>query len=928
MAKTDISETKKSRSKRGPYKKDSSELQLVGVDTDMTLYELTDLFYSYYRYHNEECLVDYTSFVVDPKTRKPLAVTKSLPRYSIFRRLEALRLGSRPFLSGEGIAAHKPNVSLSYFNLFTTYSVLPYKSLFTDSKFVKVLVNKKLHDVTKMSENELEEQRLQAANNPNIVDNARHSDAISDAYATLLKTSKKFSACKERFPRRVVQDGVAIALHSDLDWSPEPIDAVDLVTEPQCSWDPSLWTTFFVIKKMPSQEAAKHIREETPFWKPKALRWALETAILGATGILDRRHTANTTSIDKDKVCGENFMVQSYYANKSSRVNNIASYYGNMFVVETYMYNAKGKVDKIIFYPSSLFAGTSKEIKAARESYDSKNKDHKLDEVQNALGADVLFYRPDVFDTMSEAISVIPADRAEPTLERQRFLGHHLFSPIECIMRTDSSILNLTMLMGAPFVKNTVQGTDAQDLEDLEIAVNGDVQDLGDRTFVESPIAMDLNGLLAVRSALLQHVTSLCFLGGLDGQEMNANGRGAQLANLRLVRDSRVHKHHVEDFANGLQGFLTTVFKRVLDLSSKFELTTDLLLKTKFYSQLVEVEGVDKSLLEYSDKDVLEDTNLPYWLDLSVIRNGSSHFGAAEVFLLSEIKAIYGDGLTQQQLQKLNRTAIRSMLGPEDSLDILGDPREENVVAQEQVYRARMENGSILGSVDQSALNYEPIMVLPDKDDHVAHLREAHLPKIQEILQLLQEGEVTPDMLQELSEDQLDTRTTLILKLAALANHARMHTDMLDRFGSSREDVLKLKEEANFVLQAAEGLLNSLQINLRALNQKRVEKEMRLQNISPENQVEKEKIELERLDIQRQMAADRDKLALANKIADQKQMQHLDKQVSKARDRELKKAIALRDGSLAREDQRLQESQNNFQNQIALATSFGGGVKS
>jgi hypothetical protein len=920
----EFSEVKRSPGRpKGSGKK--RDIELVGVDCDPTLYELTDLFYSYYQYHNEQCMLDYDAVItVNPSRREVRHTTKSMPRFPSFRRIEALRLGSRPFVSGEGIAAHKPNTSFSYFNLFTSYLVLPYKAIFTDSRFVKIQTNKALYDKTKTSEREQEVQRLEEANNPNSADNARISDSLSDAFSNILRDSKKFKKCKEQLPRRVVQDAVGITLHSDFEWASEPLSAIDLVTEPQCSWEPDSWNVFFVIKKMSSQEAVKHIQEKTPFWNVQALRWALETAV-DKTGILDRKHYSGL-SFENENMCGENFMVRSFYSEKSARRTNISAYYGNMFVVEAYYHNKKGGIDKTIFYPSSLFAGVSAQIRQDREQYEKNGGSDKDNELLEKMhGADVLFHRSDVFDKMSDAITVIPADRAEPTLERQRFYGHLLFSPIESLMRIDTSIQNLSMLMGSPFYKNRAQGTDAQDLQDLEIAVNGDIQDLGDREFAEIPFSLDLNALISVRASLLQHIASLCFLGGLDGQEMNANGRGAQLANLRLVRDGRVHKHNVEDFAEGLQESLSVSFRRVLDLIRKKDLISDTLLLRKFYDQLVTVEGYPKEFFQYKKKDLIEDTGLPYWLTLNVIRNGASHFGAAEVFLLSEIMNVYGSGLDQKALQKLTRTAIRGMLGPEDALDILGDPKTQGSVDEEQIYRARMENGSILGSVDQGALNYEPVIILPDKDDHVTHLAQAHLPKMQEIIQILQEGEVTPDNLQDLSEDQLNTRTNLILKLAALSAHVQLHTDMLDRFGARRDDVNQLKEQANFLLQAAEGLLNSLQINLRALNQKRTEKEMRLQGMSPENQIEKDRLELELLEIQSKRASDKERLMLANKIADQKQTQHLDKQVSKARDRELKRQIALSDKQLRIEDVNLRKQEVAIQG-VEAANVFERGV--
>lgn len=872
--------------------------KLLGVDLDLNLFELTDLFYAYYKYHNEDYLTDYNQFVsLDSAQNRIQVETSSLSRYQALRRIEGVRLGSRPFLAGKGIAKHRPNISMGYLRWFFDYLVLPYQSIFTDSDLVKVRINKKLYDIEKLTDTELEELRVQAANNPNLVNNAEIGDDVSDAYADVLKTSEKFRTVTDRIPIRIIQDGIVALLHSDMDWAPEVIPALDLVTEPQAEFNPSNWSSFFIIRKMTAQEAVRHIRSETTFWRPEALRWALENSYQGGNLLNSSHHQYGYNDRDnKNPTCGENFMVKSFMEEKSSRLTNVSSYYGNMFVVECYYVNKKGKVDKVIFFPSNDFYGVSSDLRQQIESFVGGGVPDSDEEFKRFEGADVLFHRENVFKTMKEAISIIPFDRGEPSLERQRAYGHELFAPIEMIMRLDTSILNFAILMGVPFYKNRAQGTDAQDLQDLELEVNGEMVDLGDRDFVTLPFQADLQGMIAVRQMLLQHAAQKAFLGGLDGAELTSSGRGANLAELRLVRDGRVIKHDVEALAKGLHGPLTKILRRILDLRDRD--LTDPLIQKRFFDVLTKVHGIDEEIFDFDEKDVIEDTDLPYWMALEIIRNGGSHFGPAELVLYSQIKQLFGDGLTQQQGAALNRMAIKSLLGSQDAIDILGDPKDTLVFEQDQVYQATLESASITGSVDDGALNFKVVPVRIDKDDHVLHLTQVHNPDATQIIQTLQEGNVTPDQLADLSEDQLDTRTDLILKLAAHAAHISQHQNALELFGRKRDDINQLREETNVILQSAEALLNNLQLNIRAAQQKRQERELRLQNLSPENEAEKAKAESEMMELQAKRQGEQEKLALANKIADDNQRRHIDKQVSKARDRNLKREMASTDAQL------------------------------
>ena len=549
-----------------------------------------------------------------------------------------------------------------------------------------------------------------------------------------------------------------------------------------------------------------------------------------------------------------------------------------MLVVEGYYKNTKGNVTKVIFFPSTDVIERDKRLSFTKLSERSKQdlEERGLD------GADVLFYR-ELPKKMEDIITIIPFDKSEPVLERQRAYGHELFTPIDVLMRIDSSILNSILLITTGWIKNPNRGNNAEKIEDLNIDI-GELIDLGDRDFANNPYTADLNALIAARQVFVQHINIKAFLGGLDGTELKgAGGRGAQLANLRLVRDGRIHKHSVEDVSEGLTEFHTKTFRSILELIDESE--DDVLIDKRFFSKLLNQEKYPKELFEYEDSDVIPDTKLPYWMRLIAVRNGGSHFGPAEVVLYEQIRNTFGDALSQQELQALTRMGIKSLLGQEDAIDILGDPQDNLVTSIDQTWLSTLETASILGSVDQGALDFVSVPVRPDKDDHVMHLKNAHIPKAQEIIQKLEQGDVDPQALQDLTEEELDTRTNLILKLAALANHMQLHQEQLGRFGQNRDDINELREEVNAILQSAEALLNNLIDNIKAIQSKRAEKEALLRQQSPEQIEERGKIEVELAKIASQEKIAERKLQVALKIEDSRKEHNRNQQLSKARDR-------------------------------------------
>lgn len=855
------------------------------VDYTLSPYDLTSRFFSYYRYHNDASSMafDEMSWVKNPANgvMEPMVLQKTLSRFSVMRRIKACLLSSRPFMGNQEIAPQKPNTNLGYLKLLKKYVDLPYKSVTSEFDLIKIRFNRKLKESIEFSKYQKTQRQLETNNNPNIYSNAAISDDTSDAFNYLLSQSRCMQDTARRMASDVTENAFAAVLHLDPGWETEVIEGLDLVFEPQAYWDTGTWNNFFIVRKLPAQEAITIIREDRPFWNIPQLRWALENAQQGRS-VFNTNYGqagASTLGTDSTPLCGENYMVKSFYADKAHRTMNLQGYYGNLLIVEAYYMNQSGSVQKTIFFPSG-------------DLYNVDHKDQLTDftteeaKKRNLHNAGVLFDRKlSSKKSIRDVVTIVPYDRAEPTLERQRGPMHELYNPIEMVMRTDTAILNVVSMMSVLYYRNRNEGASSQTLQDLEIKMTGEMQDIGDRDFVDQPLQHDLNAMITVRSMLLQHAMAKAFLSGLDNLESVGEGRGADIAKYRLVRDGRVLKHDIDDFGVGQTEVYTKVLRNVLDEMLSSTETQDRAVKYLFTLFLTDEMGYKKELFEFKEKEILEDTLLPYWMNLVALRNGASHMGPAEMVLYSEIKQVYGDTLDITQLKKLAWMGIKSSLNSQDAMDILGNPREQVVTDSDQVHEAQVETAAILGSVSSSALNFSPIGIKESKDDPITHLREVHNPKCMEIIETLQSAEVTPSELEGQTEEQLDTRVNLILRLAAITNHTSLHLQQLEFFGDARPDVNQLKEETNTIIQSSEGLLNNLQLSLRALQAKRQDKELRLQNISPENEAEKMKQEGERMKLQAEMQRDQGKLTLANKIADQGQKQHLDKQLSKARDR-------------------------------------------
>ena len=851
------------------------------ITAPLNLYDLTDLFHCFYQYHNEDCLVDYTHY--SAQGGSAVTSNQSLSRLGAFRRIKASYLGAKPYFGGEGITATKPNKSLGYMNHMLRYLSLPYKAVLANKDYAKIRVDRTLHELENLSKKELEVFRQDRVNNPTFFSHAEISDDTTDSFNTLLDTDKGYNKVHEQIPFHLPTYGMGAILHNDIDFRTRPVDPIDLITEPQADWDPKTWSAFFVIKKLSANKCKELVRTEAPGWDKEALEWALLSS-KNEKGILTGKHYSG--DIDGDSVpCGENFQVKSFYSQKGIRESNVNGYYGNMLVVEGYYLDNDGKVKHVIFFPSTDCRGVDLDERESRRSATPKELQEKGIHID---GANVLYYRETSFKNLKRAITVIPFDRSEPSLELQRAYGHELFSPIEVIMRIDSSLLMAADLMSTPFWTDQNEGNDAADMEDFDMGLDGEPVYLGTRRFAENPFQLDLNGLITLRNIFAQHMVSKAFLGGLDGMETPGANGSDKLANLRLMRDARIHKHDVEDFADGLKEAYSKSLMMVLKEIQDEKTISDRLVKYEFFKKLTVVHGHESDYFEFDKKDIIEDTNLPYWLTVEAIRNGASHFGPAETIVFREIKELFGDTLGQEQLQSLNRAGIKSLIGSEQSLDILGDPKQQTSTDSDQLYDANNEESLIKASLNNHTLSFDPIGVKPLKHNHMLHLSQVHIPKAQETLQKIQEGNTESERLDEATIDTLETKNNLILQLIAQNAHITLHVQQLEKFGKKRRDVNSIREAANEIRQSAEGLQRSLEQNMRAIIQKRRQQADQLAGTTPESQLEKEKLMIEREKIASQERIAKDKLGVSLQASQATKAAQDNNQITKARDREQK----------------------------------------
>lgn len=867
-------------------KKDKDAPNVLMVDTDLNLFNLTDLGIGYYNYHENSLSTSFTNAYYSPTNRHIVEKQTPVSKNRALRLIEAMRLGSRPFPGGAGIDIDKPNPSFGYMRQNLQYVSLPYKAVLAEKRYAKIQVDRTLFEEEKLTKAEKEKASIEQGGEGNAPANSEISSAVSNVFNTLLSMSNDMKRAHAQMSTRIQQDGYIAFLHSDLDWRVTPVHAIDLITEPQASTDPDTWASFFVIRRMSAAQIIEKIQKPSAYWNAEALRWALEAGN-NSTAMIGSGHS-KALYADDQEMQDENFSIRSYYQDKAARLNNVSSYYGNLFVMEGYYRNMEGTINKVIFFPSTSFHDISRQDRENRLTMTKAElKKAGLD------GADVLFKRENIFQRMSEAITPIVYDESEPVLERQRATGHEIFSLCENIMRLDSAIMQGAILMGTPFFKDVNDGQDASNPEDLEFAEGGEPTNLGSREFIETPFQINLQAMSGIRSLYLSHLNAKGFLGGLENAEAAGEGRGGSMVEMRLVKDGRIHKHIVNEFNAGRQRLYSKQLKKMLDMCENDTLLNrDPLLKYKFHHQLTKVYGYSEDFLKFKKDEVLPDTYLPYWLNIEAMSNTAGSFGPAEVVLYREAKNLAGDALDQRGAKNLARATMTSMLGTQETIDILGDPKSNKVTDDEQKRQAELETAAILGSVTANSMDYVAVSVLMSQDDHVVHLTASHNLKASEIIKVLQEVDFTPQALAEAAPHELTGRSDQILKLSALAAHISQHQQGLERFGHSRSDVNKLKEETNNILQTAEALLKNLELNQRALVSKQQDERARLQNLSPENEAEKAKNELKLKELSIKEGEGREKLALANKLSADAQSRHMDTQLTKARDRQAKIDIA------------------------------------
>lgn len=881
-------------------KKEPDSPVLPAVDYDLSMYELLEMSNAWYRYHNEVSLVD--SYIITGLSdksddKKPIKYSRN----DGFRRLEAVRLGARPWQQIFGQQQAKPNFSTGHQSQYMKYLSLPYRAVLADGDLVRTPVNRRLFDKTKLSQDEQIRMDELRRENEIYYSNDELSQNVASSFKDAIRSSSYISRALAKIPRKVAQDGLGIVMHDPDDWfKVEQVDALDLITEPLASVHPDEWNAFFVIKKMSALQIRDKIKNPGTKWNAEALRWALEESF-NKGGSLNKDHiTGNSnylgTSGDKTQACDENYMVKSFIAEKEARVSAVDSYYGNLLVLEAYYINKDNKVDKKIFFPSNAVLDKLKALTRSQLSKLTKKEleNHGLDK------ADCLYHYKNAYTSLDRAITLFPVDEQEAILERLRGPAHEIIPLTEAINRIECDILFASNMMANIFYK-TSDGQSSQKAEELVIHSDGVGVDLGGREIVPNPYPMDLNGLMAARSLFLSQLQSVTFIGGLDNLQESSEGRGQGKLELQLMKDGKIHKYSVNPFADSLEDFYAKSLAGILEVVGKLKDKPDVLTNNKdlaaknFARSLALVYGHDPKILLFEDSDVYEGKYLPYWMDLAVVRNGVSFFGPAEMLLYREINQLLGPTFDQDQQERFSRMVSRSMLGAEQALDILGDPRDKSASEQEHVYQATLENASIIGSVDMGAATYEQLPVVDGKQHAVPHIT-THNEAIGRILQQLEAGDhATEAEQQAVDEHTLETKVMLILRAAALSTHNQAHLPALDRFGNSRDDINQLREETNYMLQQTEGLFNGLQDHMQALQTMRNERMAVLQGMAPENDVEREKIENEKQSIMSKERIALNQQQLLALIAQDKKAQTIGERVDKAKDRQLKeREIALK----------------------------------
>lgn len=875
-------------------------------DQCLDVKELTHLFYQYYQYHKDYQFVEYANLST---TTVDSYNTTTISRFDAFTRLAAMQLGSKK--SSVTVACtEKPLSPGGYFSLFLEYSKLPYKALFSNSKFIKTRIDRKFYNIMKLTPNELVSIDKNSMQNPAQYANDELGNLFSGLTNEYLQYSKDHQTWQSAVALAVTRDGIVPLVHDDTTDKVKYVSPLDFITEPNCNKDPIYWSSFFVINKIPVSELKDKLNKNAKGWNKEAIKWAVEECIAGK-GIIagTANHASSEDNVASIEYSNGNTSIKSFIDDKIKRVSTVDTYFGNMHVIEAYTLNKDNKVNKTILWASD----TVKDAEMTTEGkFFTPTKDTKQDDNGNYIisdevtldNMDVLYLKENAYPNMRKAVSVLVANNDEPTIDRQRGMGHEILPYTEVLMDLDQSILHQSDIISTIFYKEPQDPTNTQSTKPMDTTK---AFTLVKETiaFIPNPIRSELQSLVSIRSLYLQQVATKLFLSGIDNIESLGKDSSEDAATMKLLRDGVWHKQNIAEFAKQLTSVYEKIISSLLENFKNLKNNKPIdntYIKYNICSKITKQYNYDVGLFVAEEEEILEDTHLPYWMTVAVTHNGGSHFGAAEYVILSKIKHLASDTLSKKQMSALNRSIITSLMSSQDAMDILGNVADENVTDSDQVYQASVETAVIMGSVDTNSINFVSVPTNPEKDDDVTHLTESHNPKMQELLKDLQDVTFSPEEIANSTDSELDTKTTKILKLAALANHSSGHLEGLSLYGNKRRDINQLKEETNAILQQAEALLNNLQVNLRAILAKKQEKEAKLMSLSPANAADKEKNQLELMKLQAGADKTRENSKIAAMIQENVKFKIISDKVEKRADREAKKEIAQMTADAKKQD--------------------------
>lgn len=322
---------------------------------------------------------------------------------------------------------------------------------------------------------------------------------------------------------------------------------------------------------------------------------------------------------------------------------------------------------------------------------------------QDVTGDDFIFFRPNQFDSMQEALVIFTMNPGEYTIHANRGLGHKIYSLAQASIMMDCSLVDGGRWAATPIIKSS--SLNAADVDQIRF-YPGVPTNIGTAEFVQNNLGSNLQYIIGVAQYLKNNMNYNLTYSGSDPASPDPDSGSLSPSQVRLsaFREVNVQKNFVQHFYNSFDSVIANMTAKMF-YSKETDPMYDM--AEEWRERCIE-EDVPEVL--FDRKIPKSNRGLPKHLDVTATRVAGAGSQIGLLIGLQELQAIAGS-FNENEEREYKKLYISATIGPEYTQTFAQETEPDEV-----------KGGSSLAGVENAIVQQGKAPIFSPDNEHRAHM--------------------------------------------------------------------------------------------------------------------------------------------------------------------------------------------------------------